>query len=134
MKHIARVGATGAALTLASLPLLPMVAVANEAPVPSKAQIEQEERLMAPLRLHFGAAPETAQLTKAQIEYAERTNAAASATSVTGTQGQTQPSVPDSGDAAVWQLAVSAAVGALITGGVVLASRGVSRHRHALSS
>ena len=134
MKHIARVGATGAALTLASLPLLPMVAVAQEEPVPNRAQIEYQERVSAPLRLHYGT--ELGQPTKAQIEYLERTSAAASSssTSGSGSQVQSQPSTSDSGDAAVWQLAVSAAAGALLTGGVVLASRNMGRHRHALSS
>jgi hypothetical protein len=132
MKRIARVGATGAALTLASLPLLPMVAVAQEEPLPNRAQIEYQERVSAPLRLHYGT--EVGQPTKAQVEYMERTNAATSSTSGSGSQVQSQSSTSDSGDAAVWQLAVSAAVGALITGGFVLTSRGVVRHRHALSS
>lgn len=132
MKRIARVGATGAALTLASLPLLPMVAVAQEEPVPNRAQIEYQERVSAPLRLHYGT--ELGQPTKAQIEYTERTNAATSSSSGSVSHVQSQPSTSDSGDAAVWQLAVSAAAGALLTGGVVLASRSMGRHRHALSS
>ena len=132
MNRIARTGVTGAALTLATLPLLPVVALAHEAPVPNKAQIEYQERVQAPLRLHYGVVADS-HLTKAQIEYNERTSASTGSTSSQVSKPQTQLRI-DSGDAAVWQLAVSAAAGALLTGGVVLTSRGMGRRRQALAS
>jgi hypothetical protein len=126
MSHFARAGATSAALTLAALPLLPVVAVADTGPHPSKAQIEYQER----------AAAASQHPTKAQVEYAERSQAGANGPATAdGSRSRTgtQAPISDNGDAAAWQLALSAAVGAALSGGVVLASRQVSRHRQAVA-
>jgi hypothetical protein len=127
MNQFARAGLGAAALTAAALPLLPAIAVADDGPHPSKAQIEYQERVAAA----------TQHPTKAQIEYAERSRAAAGApaSATAGSRSQTTSRVPisDGGDAAAWQLALSAAAGAALTGGAVLASRQVSRHRQAIA-
>jgi hypothetical protein len=127
MNQFARAGLGAAALTVAALPLFPAVALADNDPQPNKAQIEYQERVAAASQHQ----------TKAQIEYAERSQAAAggSASSASGSQSGTASQAPisDGGDAAAWQLALSAAVGAALTGGAVLASRQVTRHRHAVA-
>jgi hypothetical protein len=114
----AAAGATG--LALCTLPLLVPAAVADTHEPRTKAQIEHAERL--------GGGQNHP--TKAQVEQRERDQAS------TG-QGQQRnaPATPASGgdDAAAWQLALSAALGAAVTGGIVLTSRQVSHHRQAVA-
>jgi hypothetical protein len=113
----AAAGATG--LALCTLPLLVPAAVADTHEPRTKAQIEHAERL--------GGGQNHP--TKAQVEQRERDQAS------TG-QGQQRnaPATPASGDdAAVWQLALSAALGAAVAGGIVLTSRQVSHHRQAVA-
>jgi hypothetical protein len=103
-----------AALTLAlsamPLVLLPAAALATTDPGP-KAAIEHAE--------HQAAA--TTHPTKAQVEHREARPAA---------PADPQPVSASTGDAAAWQLAMSAALGAALTGAVVVTSRRIGRHRH----
>jgi hypothetical protein len=85
----------------------------------SKAAIEHDERVAA-------AAPST----KAQIEHDEMT------VRDTGTSGSEQSdrimngqTPATRGDAAAWQLAVSAALGAAVTGAAFVGARQVAHHR-----
>lgn len=129
MNQTSRPAAAVAALALSALPILlgPSGATASSAPDgATKAGIEHAERLSL-----AGDGP-----TKAQIERQEREQSAANA-SQGGSRQQRPPSSPSSpGDtgAAAWQLALSAALGAALTGGVVVASRQVTHHRHAVAS
>ena len=126
MSQFARAGLGAAALTAAALPLFPAVALAD-GPHLSKAQIEYQERVAAA----------TQHPSKAQIEYAERSRAAAespaSATAASRSRTTSRAPISDGGDAAAWQLALSAVAGAAFTGSAVLASRQVSRHRQAIA-
>jgi hypothetical protein len=115
----AAAGATG--LALCTLTLLVPAAVADTTQPRTKAQIEHAERLGG----------EQNHPTKAQVEQRERAQAS------TG-QGQQRnapatPPASSDGDATAWQLALSAALGAAVTGGIVLSSRQVSHHRHAVA-
>jgi hypothetical protein len=114
----AAVGATG--LALCTVPLLVPAAVADTTHPKTKAQIERAERLAA----------DQNRPTKAQVEQEERVQAS------TGPGRQSNvpltPPAPSDGDAAAWQLALSAALGAAVTGGIVL-TRQVSHHRHAIA-
>ena len=120
---VATLALTGA---LAVSPLLAVTAWADEpsgTAARTKAQIEHEERQAT-------AGP----MSKAQIEHQEMTAAdATSGTSVStsGAAAQSQPigSSSSSGDAAAWQLAVSAALGAAVTGAAFVGARQVARHR-----
>ena len=109
-----------AALTLAlsALPLvlLPAVAHATTDPGP-KAAIEHAERQ--------AAGP--TQPTKAQIEHHE-------AQLSVPARHEPQPGSGSTGDAALWQLAMSAGLGAAVTGAVVVTSRRVGQHHHVATS
>jgi hypothetical protein len=118
--------ATVATLTLtaalAVTPLLCSAAAAAEggnSATRSKAAIEHDERVAA-------AAPST----KAQIEHDEMTvrdtGTSGSEQSDRITNGQTPAT---GGDAAAWQLAVSAALGAAVTGAAFVGARQVAHHR-----
>lgn len=130
MTYISRPAAGVAALTLSVLPFaLPTGASADTGPASrTKAAIEHEERLE-------GSGPH-----KAQIEHAERQSApVAGTTALAGTTAQggnpvDSPAPSGGGNAAAWQLALSAALGATVTGGAVLAARLASHHRHAVPS
>ncbi len=70
--------------------------------------------------------------SKAQIEHQERAQQS--------TGGMSQPQSPQlpspasgGGGAAAWQLALSAAFGATLAGGVLVASRQMTNHRHAVA-
>lgn len=124
MNQTSRPAAAVAAFALSALALLlsPTDASADTAGGPTKAGIEHSERLAA------GADG----LSKAQIEQREREQR----TTGGGAQQQLAPSSPSSSSgtgAAAWQLALSAALGAALTGGIVVASRQVT-HRHAVAS
>lgn len=106
-----------AALLLASAPLLlaPSSAAADDR---TKAQIEHEETLTTP--------------NKAQIEHRETVRDQVS-TSNTKVDAPARPSPVSGNDgAAVWQLALSAALGAALVGGGVIGARQMTQHRHAL--
>lgn len=113
MNHNFRLAAAVAALGLAGLTGLLTPVVAAAAPAP-----------------HDDLANNSP--SKAQTERAERDAASR------GGAGERRDPIdipsPTGGDAAAWQLALSAALGAAVTGGVVLASRQVSHHRHAVAS
>jgi hypothetical protein len=123
MKRTSRAAAGVTGLALFTLSLLATAAVADTTERRTKAQVEHAER----------SAAGPSHPTKAQIEQRER------AELPTGGEQQRAPSPTGgsagSGDsgAAAWQLTLSAALGATVTGGVVLASRQVSHHRHAVA-
>ena len=123
MRHISRPAAAVSTIALSALCYLmvPNGANADTAPVTgTKAGIEHAER---------SAAGEGG-LSKAQIERDERASNAGSNAErrapagdpVSGNDGATQ-----------WQLAFSAFLGAAVTGGVVVATRQVNQHRHAIA-
>ena len=85
----------------------------------TKAQVEYSERLAA-------AEPST----KAAIEHREMLERQSSTGSQT-TQVSPDSGTTSSGDAAAWQLALSAALGALVTGVAFVGGRQVSSHRSA---
>jgi Flp pilus assembly protein TadB len=117
----AAVGATGLALCTVALLVPAAVAVADTTQPKTKAQIERAERLAA----------DQNRPTKAQVEQEER----AQASTGPGLQSNVPltPPAPSDDDAAAWQLALSAALGAAVTGGIVLTSRQVSHHRQAIA-
>jgi hypothetical protein len=121
MTRTVHAAAAAAGLALFTLPVLVPVAVADTSPSRTKAQIEHEEQR---------ASIDAINPSKAQIEQRERQQNSAG-------EGQgTAPSTPVSsgaGDAAAWQLALSAALGATLMGGIVLVSRQVTQHRHAVA-
>ena len=110
MSHVSHRRAATLALALSTLPLVlfPAAAVADTAPS-TKAAIEHVEQKAAT----------PTHPSKAQVEHDELVPS--------GRAGQqvTPSSTGSSGgaDATAWQLALSAALGALITGGVVVGSR-----------
>ena len=110
--------AAALALALSALPLvlLPAVALATTGPGP-KAAIEHAERQAA----------EATRPSKAQIEHRE------AQLPVPASQ-EPQPESGSTGDAALWQLAMSAGLGAALTGAVVVTSRRVGQHRHVATS
>ena len=125
MTHITRSAAAGlSTLVLCSAPLLLPASAAADAG--GKAAVEHAERLAAG----------TAEPNKAQIEQRERQERS--------TGGTTRPDSPavqapapapasGAGGAAAWQLALSAALGATLAGGVLVANRQVSSHRHVVA-
>lgn len=120
MTRTVHAAAAAAGLALSALPVFLPVAVADTSPSRTKAQIEHAER----------EATGRTGPTKAQIEQREREQG------LPGEGQGTAPSTPvssGSGDAAAWQLALSAALGATLMGGVVVVSRQVSHHRHAVA-
>ena len=111
-----RVAALAVALAALTLVQLPTAALATPDPGP-KAAIEHAERQAA------GAT----QPNKAQIEHHE-------ARLPGPATHEPQPASGSTGDAALWQLAMSATVGAVLTGAVVVTSRRVGQHRHVATS
>ena len=102
---------------------MPTGASADTAPAGStKAGIERAERV---------AAGGTG-LSKAQIEQNERVSVSGGSSPALRSPVGTPASSDNS--AAAWQLAFSAALGAALTGGVVLATRQVNHHRHAIAA
>jgi hypothetical protein len=127
MTRTARSITIAAGLALSSIPLLGPAVVAAETTPQTKAQIEHQESL---------AAGSTSK-GKAQIEYQERlaTDSARPGSGAADSAGSAQTSSPVSsgGDAAAWQLALSALLGAAVTGGVVMVTRQVGNHRQAVA-
>jgi hypothetical protein len=108
-----------AALAALALVLVPAAALATTNPAP-KAAIEHAER-QAP------GATQPDQPNKAQIEHHE-------AQVPVPTSPHPQPESGSTGDAALWQLAMSAALGAALTGAVVVASRRMGQRHHVATS
>jgi hypothetical protein len=115
--------AAGAALALSTLPLLPAIATADGDGRLTTAQVEYAER-QAANRGHP---------TKAQIEAAERTNETQRSTSEDAGSLPRRAPLPGGDDAAAWQIALSAALGAALTGAAVLGARQATRHGHAVA-
>lgn len=120
MRHTPRPATALAGLALAAAPFMlvadPAVADGN-----TKAAIEHAEAQAA------ATTP-----SKAQIEHQERVQKSSGG----GSQLQSpQLPAPSSGGggAVAWQLALSAALGATLTGGAVVASRQMTNHRHAVA-
>ncbi len=111
-----RVAALTLALSALPLVLLPAVALATTDPGP-KAAIEHAERQ--------AAGP--TQPNKAQIEHHE-------AQLPVPAGHEPQPESGSTGDAALWQLAMSAGLGAALTGAVVVTSRRIGQHSHVATS
>jgi hypothetical protein len=126
MTRTARAAVGAAGLALGTLPLLVPIAVAASTRPPTKAQVE-----------HYERSARTAHPTKAQIERDEHARASSGPGQPSAAGGGSAPSIltgPNGSDAAAWQLALSAALGAAVTGGgVLLASRHVNQHRHAVA-
>ena len=122
MSHVTHGRGATLALALSTLPfvLLPVAAGADTAPPSTKAAIEHAEQ----------QASTPTHPTKAQVEREEST------TSRPGGQQVTPSSTHSSGgvDATAWQLALSAALGALVTGGVIVGSRRFGHHGAAVAS
>jgi len=110
------VAALAVALAALTLVLLPAAALATTDPGP-KAAIEHAERQ--------AAAP--THPTKAQVEQHE-------ARLSVPTSPDPQPASGSTSDAALWQLAMSAALGAALTGAVVVASRRMGQRHHVATS
>ena len=116
-----------AAAVLSGSVLVPGAAALATGPAPTvKAQVEYAER----------QAMAADHPTKAQVEYAERSRPAAAAGAAgPSVTAATTSSTPSTGrDAAPWELAVSAAFGAALAGGVIVTSRRVLDHRRVLVS
>jgi len=125
MTHLNHRATALAGLALATSPFL-LVAAPAAADAGGKAAIEHAER------------QRDSTLTKAQIEQQERTSGAGSDRSPGRDTNPVRPvNVPalpsDGGNAAAWQIALSAALGAALGGGTLVASRQMSRHRHAVA-
>ena len=126
MNCIPRSAVTVASIGLSAIFLLfiPTAAAAAAEPVATtKAGIEYTERLAAEqLR------------SKAQVERDERASQSPASRTI---GGGALPGAVDrhssGGGAAAWQLALSAALGAAVTGGLVVASRQINQHRHAIA-
>lgn len=121
MTHLSRPAAAVAALVLSALPCLVSPSSATADTATTKAGIEHVERLAAT----------SDHPSKAQIERQERESA-----TVGGTDSRPVdvPSSPGgSSDPVVWQLALSAAAGAALTGGAVIAGRKVNQQGHAVA-
>lgn len=111
-----RVAALTVALAALALVLLPAAALATTDHGP-KAAIEHAERQ--------SAAP--THLTKAQVEQHETQLSVP-------TTPDPQPTSGSTGDAALWQLAMSAALGAALTGAVLVTSRRMGQRHHVATS
>ena len=120
MSHVTHRRAATLALGLSALPLvlLPAAAGADTAPT-TKAAIEHAEQ----------QATTPTHPSKAQVEHDEIVPTQPAGQEVT-------PSSSSSGgvDAAAWQLALSAALGALVTAGVVVGSRRFGHRGEAVAS
>lgn len=123
MNRTSRPAVAVAALALSTSPLLLAVPAAADTSGSTKAGIEYAER-----QASGGDRP-----NKAQIEKGEREQGTG------GGGGAVQEPAPSSGSSTgtngttAWQLALSAALGAGLTGGVVVASRQVSQRRQAVA-
>jgi hypothetical protein len=119
MPHRPRHHVAAVTLTLSVLPavLLPVSAVAATTVPSPKAAIEHTE----------GQAAQPTQPNKAQIEHHE-------AQLPVPTRPDPQPGSRSTSDAALWQLALSAGIGAALTGAVVVTSRRVGQHHHVATS
>lgn len=125
MNTTSRTVMAAAALTLSATPLA--LAPPAFAEGGGKAAVEYAERQAA-----GNDGP-----SKAQIEQREREQARSGGTRTGGSSQQNpQPTVPSGSDggAAAWQLALSAALGAVTAGGVLVAARQVNHHRHPVAS
>ena len=111
-----RVAALTLALSALPLVLLPAAALATAEPGP-KAAIEHADMQ--------AAAP--THPTKAQVEHGATRPAAPA-------RHDPQPQSGSTGDAALWQLALSAGLGAALTGAVVSTSRRLGQHQHVATS
>ena len=121
MTHLSRPAAAVAALVLSALPCLVSPSSAAADTATTKAGIEHAERLAA-----GGDHP-----SKAQIEREERESATVGGTDRRPVETPSSPS--GSSDPVVWQLALSAAAGAALTGGAVMAGRKVNQQGHAVA-
>jgi hypothetical protein len=120
-QRIARAAAVATLTLTGSLALVPMTvsAALADGSGQSKAAIEHQELL--------SAASTNQPSSKAQIEHQEMT--ARDSSSSTSTSTDPAGSASSSGDAAVWQLAISAALGAALTGSAFLGARQMANHR-----
>ena len=120
---IARAAAVATLTLTGSLALVPLTVstALADGSGQSKASIEHQERL--------GAASTSQPSSKAQIEHQEMTAGDSSSRTSTSTSTDPAGSTPSSGDAAAWQLAVSAALGAAVTGAAFLGARQMANHR-----
>lgn len=130
MTHLKHRATAMAGLALATSPFL-LVATPAAADAGGKAAIEHAER-------QRDSTLTDSTLTKAQIEQQERTSGAGSDRSPGRDTNPVRPvNVPalpsDGGNAAAWQIALSAALGAALGGGTLVATRQMSRHRHAVA-
>ncbi len=123
MNMTTRPAAAMAALALSTSPLLLTVPAAADTSGPSKAAIEHAER----------QATGPAGLTKAQIEQREREQARPGTPPGPRTGPEPAPTSGDGG-AAAWQLALSAALGAVMAGGVLVVARQVGSQRGPVAS
>lgn len=120
MSHMSSRRAASLALALSALPLVLVPAAAATATGPStKAAIEHAEQQ--------AAAP--THPAKAQVENDESTS-----TRSAGQQITPSPRPSDGLEAAAWQLALSAALGALLTGGVVVGYHHLGHQGTAIAS
>lgn len=127
MKHFSRPAAALGVLALSSPPVLlaPSPVIADTVPGGgTNAAIEYAERLTAT----------DDHQSKAQIERDERESAGVVGTTERRGPVTDRPSSSGGSAAAAWQLALSAALGATATGGVVLAARQVSNHKQPVAS
>ena len=113
-----RAAALALALSALTLVLLPAAALAATTFPSPKAAIEHAERQAA-------EATQPSQPNKAQIEHHELP---------VPSSHDPQPESGSTGDAALWQLVMSAVLGAVLTGAVVVTSRRVGQHRHVATS
>ena len=111
-----RAAALAVALSALTLVLLPAAALAATTFPSPKAAIEHAERQAA-------EATQPSQPNKAQIEHHE-------AQLPVPASHDPQPESGSTRDAALWQLAISAGLGAALTGAVVVTARRMSQHHH----
>jgi hypothetical protein len=121
MSKTSRAAAGTAALVLCTLPLVHPAVAADNAPSRTKAGIEYAERQVAAT---------TDLPSKAQVERDERESAGG--TGPRSPEGGTGSTGGDGG-AAAWQLGLSAALGAALTGGVLVAAQQMRHHRQAVA-
>jgi hypothetical protein len=122
-----RAGRLVASVAVATLPLLPAAAQADGRSHPTKGQVEYAERVAATGRQATADHP-----TKARVEHAELPSAPGGPTTA---REHRAPDRDDAGGgwATGWQLALSAAAGASVTGLVVAGGRRNGRGRAALA-
>jgi hypothetical protein len=106
--------------------MLPVAAQAEDGSHTTKAQVEWTERVAATFPAAANHPP------KAQIEHAESETGGSSPADVRQQPARERHDVSGDG-AAAWQLALSAAAGASVTGLVVAAGRRTNRGRAALA-